>query len=90
MRARGNVVDSRKISQAGGEGISPLPIEDKSPFPALPCPHKGVVVCIERGQLAEDVVIRAETDLALDRIWGVVPGVVHHHPPVVEAVPLTT
>ena len=35
--------------------------------------------------MAEHVIVRAQAALPLHRVWAVVPGVVDHHPPVVEA-----
>ena len=50
-----------------------------------PCPHERVVVGVDGGDLAEDVVVRADWLLSLLGLGRVVPGVVDHHPPVVEA-----
>ena len=51
----------------------------------LPCPHEGVIVGIDGGDLAEHVVVRAAGLLPLHGLWTVVPRVVYHHPPVMEA-----
>ena len=59
-------------SQAGGGDI------------ILPCPHEGMILSVERGQVSEDIVIRANTFLSLHSVRAVIPGIVDHDAAIME------
>ena len=51
----------------------------------LPCPHEGVVVRVETGQVFEDVIIATHRLLALHSAGTVVPGIIDQDLAVMEA-----
>ena len=44
-----------------------------------------MIVSVESSQMSEHVIVRTHALLPLHGVWTVVPRVVDHHPPVVEA-----